>query len=337
MTYSKGLFVFIFSLFSIFIIGQTYEPPSNGPGSAIYPHDSVKFYDYAEEEDGYWLFEPAKPSPQTANLVVFIHGYGGLNPMIYGKWIRHLVRKGNVVIYPRYQKNMFAPSPKKFSENVIAAIQNALATLQQTDHVTANVESLCLVGHSYGGIIGAEITLNWKNYGIPEPKGIFLCAPGTGPFKAGKLESYEKLSKDLNLLIMVNENDYIVSDEMGVKIFETAINTPQRNLIRQYPDYENGISAAHNETYCIDEAFDTGNRNYTAKKALRISKVNAVDYYGYWKLFDALMDCSREGKNCHYAFGDTPEQKSLGTLATGKTLKELEVTLSAPKQLSVRN
>jgi len=55
---------------------------------------------------------------------------------------------------------------------------------------------------------------------------------------------------------------------------------------------ENGIRAGHNETYCVDEFFDTGVRNYTAKKALRITQTNAVDYYGYWKLFDALIACT---------------------------------------------
>ncbi len=332
----KSICVSLFSFFAVFVFGQSFEQPPTGPGSAIYSHDSVRFYDYAKEEDGYWLFEPAKPSPKEANLVLFLHGYGGLNPMIYGKWIKHLVRKGNIVIYPRYQKNMLAPSPKRFSKNVVKAIQNALITLEKTEHVTANIESLCLVGHSYGGIIGAEIMVNWESYDIPKPKGLFLCAPGTGPFKAGKLESYEKMPADVNLLVMVNEKDHIVGDEMGLKIFETATNTPRRNLIRQYSDYENGISAGHNETYCLDEAFDTGNRNYTAKKALRISKIDAVDYYGYWKLFDALMDCSRAGKNCQYAFGNTPEQRSLGTLVTGQILKELTITLSTPKQLSIR-
>ena len=201
-------------------------------------------------------------------------------------------------------------------------------------HTPVNIETFCLVGHSYGGIIGADLTANWENYVIPKPKGVFLCAPGTGPFKAGKLDNYASIPKSVKLLIMVNENDYIVGDEMGVKIFETATNTPQRNLIRQHIDTANGISAGHNEPYSVDEDFDSGHHNYTTKKALRISRLNAVDYYGYWKLFDALIDCSWEGKNCEYAFGDTPQQRSLGKVAEGTILKELEITLYKPKPIS---
>ena len=329
--------LFLFFLFStFFVFGQTFQQPATGPGSATYQHDSVLFYNYAESEDGFWLFEPAAPTPKTTNLIVFIHGYGGYNPMIYGQWIRHLVQKGNTVIYPRYQKNIFSPKPQKFSPNVITGIQTALKIIEKSDkHIPTNKESLCIVGHSYGGILGAEITVNWENYKIPKPKGIFLCAPGTGPFKAGKLDSYAALPASVKLLVMVNERDYIVGDEMGVKIFETAVNTPFRNLIRQQTDGEYGITAGHNETYCVDEAFDSGHLNYTAKKALRITQTNAIDYYGYWKLFDAVIDCSRNGQHCEYAFGNTTQQRSLGITENGK-LKELKVITAQLSQLSVK-
>ena len=332
----KKYFVWALLFVSTTAFAQTFQQPAIGPGSATYQHDSVLFHNYAETEEGFWLFEPAKPTPKTTNLIVFIHGYGGFNPMIYGQWIKHLVRQGNTVIYPRYQKNVFSPKPQKFSPNVITGILTALKTIETGDkHIPTNKDEICIVGHSYGGIVGAEITANWKKYKIPKPKGIFLCAPGTGPFKAGRLDSYAGLPTDLKLLVMVNENDYIVGDEMGVKIFETATNTPYRNLIRQQTDSENGISAGHNESYCVDEAFDSGHLNYTAKKALRITKTNAVDYYGYWKLFDALIDCSRNGQHCEYAFGNTTQQRSLGVVEGG-SLKKLEVITAKPSQFSAK-
>ncbi len=333
----KSYLFFSLLLFTIQLSAQTFHQPPTGPGSATYQHDSVLFHNYAEDEDGFWLFEPALPTPKKTNLIVFIHGYGGYNPMIYGQWIKHLVRKGNTVIYPRYQKTVFAPGPNKFSPNVVTGIRNAIKTIElSSTHIPTNSEELCIVGHSYGGILGAEITVNWEKYAIPKPKGIFLCAPGTGPFKAAKLDDYAAMPKDVKLLVMVNENDYIVGDEMGVKIFETAINTPYRNLIRQSSDVDNDISAGHNETYCVDEAFDSGHLNYTAKKALRITKTNAVDYYGYWKLFDGLIDCSRTGKNCEYAFGNTTQQRNLGIVSEGSEVTELTVITAKPSQISAK-
>ncbi len=330
MKYTVSLFLFI--LLAISSFGQTFQQPPIGPGSATYAHDSVAIFDYAQKQDGYWIFEPESPKPKEANVIVFLHGYGGYNPMIYGQWIKHLVRQGNVIIYPRYQKNMTIPRPKKFSPNVVTAIQDAITQLQKGQHVRPMLHDLCMVGHSYGGTIAADLSVNWESYQIPEPKGVFLCAPGTGPFKAGKLASYEAMPKALNLLIFLNEKDYVVGDELGLKIFETAIHTPNRNLLMQYTDSENNIGAGHNETYCVDLNFDSGVRNYTAKRALRISKTNAVDYYGYWKLFDALLACTRKGKDCDTAFGNTIKQRSLGLLQ-GNKLLELEVKVPAERSL----
>ncbi len=330
MKYSINLLLFI--LLTVTGFSQTFQQPPTGPGSATYTHDSVTVFDYAQKQDGYWIFEPTAPKPEKADVIVFLHGYGGYNPMIYGQWIKHLVRQGNVIIYPRYQKNMTIPRPKKFSSNVVTAIQGAITQLQKDQHVQPILEDLCMVGHSYGGTIAADLSVNWKSYKIPEPKGVFLCAPGTGPFKAGKLDSYEAMPKALNLLIFLNEKDYVVGDELGLKIFETAIHTPNRNLLKQYKDSENNIGAGHNESYCVDLDFDSGVRNYTTKRALRISKTNAVDYYGYWKLFDALLTCTRTGKDCDTAFGNTLQQRSLGLLQ-GNKLLELEVKIPAERPL----
>jgi len=324
--------IFLFSILTISGFSQTFQQPPIGPGSATYPHDSVAMFDYAQKQDGYWIFEPAAPKPEAADVVVFIHGYGGYNPMIYGQWIKHLVRQGNIVLYPRYQKNVTSPRPSKFSKNVVKAIQKGITQLKQYQHVRPIVKDLCIVGHSYGGTIAADLSANWESYKIPEPKGVFLCAPGTGPFKAGKLDSYEAMPSALNLLIFLNEKDHVVGDKLGIKIFETAIHTTNRNLLKQYKDSENDIGAGHNESYCVDLDFDSGVRNYTAKRALRISKTNAVDYYGYWKLFDALIACTREGKDCDTAFGNTLKQRSLGQI-NGTKLLELEVRVPTKEPL----
>ena len=132
---------------------------------------------------------------------------------------------------------------------------------------------------------------------------------------------------------MVHEQDRVVGDKLGRKVFETAIHTPQRNLLIQYKDKPNDIGAGHNESYCVDKAFDSGVRNYTAKSALRSTETNAVDYYGYWKLYDALRTCAGSGTYCEYAFGDTPQQRGLGLL-DGKPIRELEVELPAAPLLS---
>jgi pimeloyl-ACP methyl ester carboxylesterase len=310
------------------IIGP--EQSLQGPGGMDYLYDSIAIYDYAQEPDGFYLYLPKAEGLTELPLVVFVHGYGAYNPMVYGKWIKHLVRKGNAVVFPRYQKNLYSPSTEVFIPNTITAIRNAIQMVDSVHHVKPLLDNFALVGHSYGGVIAAGITAAYADYGIPQPKVLLLCAPGSGPFKGGVLESYEGIPSDTKLVCMVNENDKVVGDKLGVRVFKTAIHTPNRNLIRQYVDKHevpNPICAEHNECYALDEELDNGIRNRTANRALRVSEFNALDYNGYWKIFDALMACSERGAFCEMALGDTELQKSLGHWSDGKEIRPLEVVL----------
>ncbi|MEM8909675.1 MAG: hypothetical protein AAGD05_17640, partial [Bacteroidota bacterium] len=249
---------------------------------------------------------------------------------------KHLVRKGNIVIFPRYQKNLLNPKPKHFTKNVAIAIRDALIELDTGQHVLPIVAPLAVLGHSYGGVVSANLAVNYQAYDLPQPEVVFLCSPGSGPFKGGVLDSYEDMPANVNLLIMVSENDRIVKDKLGVRVFETATKVTNRNLIRQYADKHGKpqIKAGHNESYSLNRAFDTGNRNATAKRAKRKSSLNAVDYFGYWKLFDALLDCTRSAHHCEYAFGDTPKQRFMGLWSDGTAVKPLEIFL--PEQAKVQ-
>ena len=310
---------------------QSYQP-SMGPGSPTYLHEEVKMIDHSEPADGYWIFEPAAPVPQSANVVVFVHGYGGYNPMIYGQWIKHLVKKGNIVIYPRFQKNNWSPRPPKFVANVATGVNNALAYLKKKSKIQPITENLSFVGHSYGGVISANLAINYEKYNLPKLKSIMLVSPGSGPFKGGVLDSYESIPADVKMLVMVSDNDMTVGDKLGIRIYETAIKVKQRNFIRQYHDssIQPPIYAGHNESYSVDLEFDNGIRNFTSKRALRIGRIDNVDYFGYWKLFDALLDCTRNDENCNIAFGNTKEQYSLGNQTNGTPLRPLEVTVPVP-------
>lgn len=314
---------------------QQPEQPRSGPGGADYLHERVVFQDFAKKAKGYWLFEPDEPKPDSAHVVVFMHGYGAYNPMIYGQWIKHLVKKGNIVIFPRYQKDLVFPRPPRFAKNVAIAIRAALGELQTGEHVRPITEPLTFVGHSYGGVIAAKLAVEFEKFSLPTPKGLLLCAPGTGPLTGGRLKSYKKMPEDTKILLMVSEGDKVVGDKMAKRIFETAIHTPDRNLLYQYMDAygKPEVEAGHNQSYSIDLDFDTGIRNFTAKRALRIARLDAVDYYGYWKLMDALLDCLRRGEHCDLILGGTSQQLFLGNWSDGKAIRPLDVSLPAAQSI----
>ena len=301
----------------------------DGPGGAAYISEEIKISDFATESDGYWLYEPVAEQLDTAHLVVFLHGYGALNPMIYGGWIKHLVKKGNVVVFPRYQKGILSTSPKDFPANTAKAIKDAIEYLKKDGLAPVYTDRISFVGHSYGGVISAHLAARHQKYELPFPQSVMLCSPGSGPFKGAVLDEYSGIPASTRLLIMFSDRDHVVGDKFSYKVFNTATQVKDRNLIKQYsdPHGDPGISSGHNESYSIDEELDSGLRNVTTKRALRIGETNAVDYFGYWKLFDALNSCTWDGAYCEYAFGNTVQQSFLGNWSDGTAVRALEVLL----------
>lgn len=322
--------LFLFLLFSNDLLFAQTLPgqPLSGPGGRNYPHDDIRVTIRADKADGFWLFEPASPTPDSAHVVVFLHGYGAINPMIYGGWLEHLVRKGNTVIFPRYQKGIFPPKTRRFANRAVTGIHNALDTLSNGDHISPITRQFSITGHSYGGALAANLAANYQEYKLPKPVAVLLCSPGTGPFKGGVLDSYENIPTDTKLLVMVSEKDKTVGDKLGKKVFATATNTLDKHLIQQAQDrryQDRDIRAGHNESYSVDPTLDFGKRSIVTRRAVKVSRLDAVDYFGYWKLLDALHSCTRNGNYCNYASGNTFEQTFMGYWSDGMPVKPLKV------------
>lgn len=302
--------------------------PDEGLGGKAYKHTEVRFSDFAPKADGYWLFEPQQPTPDCAPVIAFHHGYGAINPMIYGAWIKHLVRQGYIVIYPRYQKNLLFPGSKAFVGNASTGIKAALQRLQtEAGRVRPDTNAFFLAGHSYGGAISANMAARYTDLGLPNPKGVLLSAPGTGPLNGGLLDDYSSIAPGTRLGIIVSTNDYVVGEELGRKVYQTAENTPNRFLIRLHPD-EHGtpaLSSGHNECYAIDEAFDGGVNNLSLRRAKNVAQENAADYFAYWKFLDAIIACEVNGQYCETAKACGATASFMGLWSDGEPVQPLEV------------
>jgi pimeloyl-ACP methyl ester carboxylesterase len=204
-----------------------------------------------------------------------------------------------------------------------------LAELEQPGRVHPRTDKVVYIGHSYGGVIAANFGVKWQKYALPRPAAMLLCEPGSGPFTGARLPGYKDLQSDCKLLVVIGEHDDVVGDGFGRLVFETAVNTPARNFLVQRSDTsaQRDIRASHAEPYCLDMAFDNGARNYTAKSVLRRSRLDAVDYFCYWKLADALIAFTRNNIYGEVAFGNTPEQRFMGCSADGCAIRELDVEL----------
>ncbi|OPZ57207.1 MAG: hypothetical protein BWY87_01673 [Deltaproteobacteria bacterium ADurb.Bin510] len=60
-----------------------------------------------------------------------------------------------------------------------------------------------------------------------------------------------------------------------------------------------------------------------------VNWLDALDYYCFWKLFDALCDAAFYGLSREYALGDTPEQRFMGLWSDGRPVRPLTVEIPA--------
>jgi pimeloyl-ACP methyl ester carboxylesterase len=320
--------------------------PQTGPGGKQYVHASVIKNRYGKGGEEYWLFEPDSPKPRTAPLIVFLHGWGGMNPLYYGAWIDHLVKRGNIVVYPRYQATLLT-SMKDFTPNALIAIKDAISRLQsEQGHVRPDLNKFATVGHSAGGLLAASVAALGDESRLPRVRAVMSVEPGIteAPISI-PLADLKKIPSDTLLLALAGDQDGLAGDTDAKRIYyeSTRIPADNKDFIMLVSDTHGtpNLLAGHRAPTALDKDYDSGESlSGAAGSADRIGNspqiqrrvrpetmmINALDYYGTWKLFDALCDAAFNNKNREYALGNTPQQRFMGFWSDGTPVKELKVT-----------
>ncbi len=296
---------------------QAPDQPATGPGGRDYPHAAVQRGHFGSGDSEYWSYTPDQPQPATAPVVVFAHGWSAMQPFPYEAWIYHLVRRGSIVIYPRYQASLRTRATV-FTANAAGAVHDALIRLRRAGPVAPDEGKLALVGHSAGGVIVANIAAQWERLKLPRPRAVMCVEPGRSfqPDSAWgiPLATYSDIPGDTLLLCLVGADDGLAGSAIARRIYEGASRVPasSKNLVTAHSD-------SHGDPPLVtDHSFPTG-RSGSGRQ------LNALDYYACWKLFDALTDAAFYGKHRQWALGNTPEQRSMGKWSDGVAVKELEV------------
>ena len=286
------------------------DQPTDGPGSSNYSHFGVRKSRFGFGGHRYWIFEPFGPEPESAPLIVFNHGFTALNPIFYRDWIHHLVKRGNIVVYPRYQSGIFLGF-NQFNSNAINAVKDAIRTLQNGNHVLPELDKFAITGHSLGGGITANMASQAAYEGLPIPQAIMPVQPY---ILNEENADFANIPAETLMLVVVGENDTVVGNKSGKIIFENTTQIPlsRKDFIIQVTDTygEPDIVADHRAPVCLP-FFGT---------------VDAMDYYSTWKLFDALTDYAFYGINEEYCLGNTPKQRFMGLWSDGNPVKELIIT-----------
>ena len=347
----RRMFVPVLLIFlSLAIVSfQTATPPTQpetGPGGKQSPHASVTKNRYGKGGQEYWIFEPASPKPRSAPVIVFLHGWGGMNPLYYGAWLDHLVKRGNIVIYPRYQQNLLT-AISDFTPNTLYAVKDAIDRLQtEPGHVTADLSRFATVGHSLGGVLAANVAALARESGLPRVSAVMSVEPGIteAPINV-PLADLKKLPPETLLLAIAGDQDTLVRDYDAKRIYyeSTRVSAGNKDFITVVSDAHGrpALQASHRAPTAIDKAYDNGEgvgggsaetakvgdgRQSSRRSRLDTMMVNALDFYGTWKLFDGLCDAAFYNKNREYALGNTAQQRFMGVWSDGVPVRELKVT-----------
>jgi pimeloyl-ACP methyl ester carboxylesterase len=286
------------------------DQPTDGPGGSNYSHYGVRKTRYRFGARQYWIFEPYGPKPESAPLIVFNHGWSAIHPICYREWIHHLVKRGNIVVYPRYQRGLYLGF-SQFNANAIDAVKDAIRTLQSGSHVLPELDKFAITGHSLGGGITANMAAQAFDEGLPVPKAIMPVQPYVWDEEG---VDFANIPAETLMLVVVGEDDTAVGNLSGKIIFENATQIPfsQKDFVVQVTDTygEPDLVADHVAPACFPFFGST----------------DAMDYYSTWKLFDALTDYAFYGINEEYCLGNTPEQRFMGLWSDGTPVNELIVT-----------
>jgi len=319
-----------------------------------YKHNSVTMFHYNKGNDEFWIFEPNNPEPKKAPVIVFNHGWMAMTPSNYGAWIDHIVKRRNIVIFPRYQKGLMTP-PKNLTYNAIKAVKNAILILQtEKGHVKPDLSRFAVVGHSVGGIISANMGAIANKEGLPTPRSIMCVLPGVTWKKAEgmniPLENLAKINKNTLLLTIAGDKDRVVKNIDAKRIFKesTKILLKNKNYILLRSDehgfpplianhftasspvsHYNSLSKKNGEIKTIKYNGESPKENEKIVKTKTSFQerrvIDALDYYGLWKLFDGLTDAAFYNKNREYGLGNTDKQRFMGAWSDGTPVKEIDV------------
>jgi pimeloyl-ACP methyl ester carboxylesterase len=269
-----------------------------------------------------------------------------MNPLYYGAWIDHLVKRGNIVVYPRYQATLLT-SMKDFTPNALIAIKDAISRLQsEQGHVRPDLNKFATVGHSAGGLLAASVAALGDESRLPRVRAVMSVEPGIteAPISI-PLADLKKIPSDTLLLALAGDQDGLAGDTDAKRIYyeSTRIPADNKDFIMLVSDTHGtpNLLAGHRAPTALDKDYDSGESlSGAAGSADRIGNspqiqrrvrpetmmINALDYYGTWKLFDALCDAAFNNKNREYALGNTPQQRFMGFWSDGTPVKELKVT-----------
>lgn len=279
--------------------------PEQGFGSrAQYITETFQEYQFgtAAEGDQTWYYVPDQLKyGGTAPVVVFLHGFAAFVPKMYQTHIEHLVKQGNIVIFPQFQKatlsgflseaGLFAPADQSvWAQRAVVSVDQALAELGGI----VQGDELYLYGHSLGGLIA----LAWQAEGGAAVAAVVLSHPqvnaqeGIPSFVRVFLKIIEIPWRDFApaisapVVILNGDEDTIATVEQSREILASLTSAPSAELYIAQRDRYGYPAISPNHGAPLDDIKGLPNH---FKIFSITSELDGLDWRYYFAGLDAVM------------------------------------------------
>lgn len=317
---------------------RSYAPPA---WLAQRPHQSVSMDAVGEGSHRAYLFMPAQPTPKGAPLVLFHHGWLGMNPLNFGSMIDLLVRRGAVVVYPVYQDGD-KTSPQAVTGLAAEADLAALRSLRERHPGLVDERKTVYVGYSMGAAISVNLALDPRRYQLPAPRALLLIAPGDAHHVVRGAEAksiygpVETLPAELPTVLISGLADASIGVLTARQLAARICHLQHHALLMLPSDADGGreIASGHGSPGAPDQRYNLPDPRAAVADGTPIAgradfepsgSLNLLDYYGYWRLATRLVDYASGQPLPEDLFGDSDENRYLGAWPGGKPYARAQI------------
>lgn len=333
----------------------------SGPGGADYVAGDVAKRAVGSFETPTIVFH-AGPATAPRPVVIFLHAWGAANPQLYGGWIEHMARKGNLVLWPRFQD----PNRVRIQDgttNVIAALKQAFADLANDAEARPDLNRVVVVGHLSGGVMAMNVAALAAENNLPAPRLVMSLMPGgvTRDAKARGtlLADLSKIPAQTLMMTMIGDRDHLPSDRVARLFLREATGVPaSRKLFMRVASDDHGyppLSASLAAPAAPKEGYDlariklppepprdpkaprrswrwSADMALSGEQTLLAAQINnnstdAMDYQGFWRVLDMGMEAAFAGQDA-VAMRANPRLIDMGQWSNGWPMKRMSAEVA---------
>jgi len=319
--------------------GQRAYTPADYQAQRV--HQSVTMFAIGSGTGRAYVFMPAEPTPKGAPLVLFHHGWLGMNPLNFGGLIDLLARRGAVVIYPVYQDGD-KTSPQAVTALAAGADHAALLALRARYPGLVDENKTLYLGYSMGAAISFNLALAPQDFALPAPRALLLMAPGDahhvvrGPEARSIYGDPRRLPADLPTVLVAGLADTSIGLPTARQLDASLCHLRRHNLILLPSDADAGhsIAAGHGSPGAPDSRYNFPDPQAPVADGRAIAgrpefepsgSLNLLDYYGYWRLATRLADYANGQPLPEELFGAGEENRYLGRWPSGKPYASAQI------------